>query len=100
MAVKNVTSTFCCLVARASQCLCFYMLPDFLCFPVFMLLLLPCRRGRGMAAARQARRARLVLQDGSVFPGEAFGATQATAGEVGEYGDTGAGCGYWGGGRC
>ncbi|XP_050730694.1 CAD protein-like isoform X4 [Eriocheir sinensis] len=35
-----------------------------------------------MAEAQQAKRARLVLQDGTEFPGEAFGATQATAGEV------------------
>lgn len=35
-----------------------------------------------MAAAQQAKRARLVLQDGTEFPGEAFGAMQATAGEV------------------
>lgn len=35
-----------------------------------------------MAEAQQAKRARLVLQDGTEFPGEAFGATQETAGEV------------------
>lgn len=35
-----------------------------------------------MAEAQQAKRARLVLQDGTEFPGEAFGAMQATAGEV------------------
>lgn len=34
-----------------------------------------------MTAGTQ-RKARLVLQDGSVFPGEVFGASQATAGEV------------------
>lgn len=51
-----------------------------------------------MTAGKQ--KARLVLQDGSVFPGEVFGASQATAGEVGEYlGDLGIGGGVTNGRR-
>ena len=42
-------------------------------------------RAEGKMTVGLQKKGRLVLQDGSVFPGEIFGASKATAGEVGEY---------------